>query len=133
MKMNNRIINHRILGRLEDREEITFTFDNKTYNGFEGDTIASALLAHGIRTLRVHEESGTPRGVYCNIGHCFECRVTVNDERGVRACLQPIEDGMIVESGKQQPAPFTNTNEIDFPRTYAEFEKMNVKGGRSNE
>src|SRR5699024_55181 len=122
--MSNRITNHPVLGKLDNREEVEFTFDGKKYSGFEGDTIASALLAHGIRTLRVHEESGKPRGIYCNIGHCFECRVVVNERRGVRACLQPIEDGMVVESGKVQASPFTELEEDQWPKTYTDFQKM---------
>lgn len=131
--MSNRIDNHQVLGKLKDRKEVKFTFDGKSYNGYEGDTIASALLAHGIRTLRVHEESGTPRGIYCNIGHCFECRVTVDERRGVRACLQPIKEGMVVESGKLQPAPFKDVDEDEFPQTYTDFQKTNIKGDSSNE
>lgn len=131
--MSNRIRNHQVLDPLDDKKEISFTFDGKTYNGYEGDTIASALLAHGIRTLRVHEESGTPRGIYCNIGHCYECRVTVDDRRGVRACLQPITDGMVVDSGKLQAAPFTNVDEDEFPQTYTDFQKMNTKGDSADE
>lgn len=131
--MNNRITNHQVLDDIDLGEKITFTFDGKSYTGYENDTIASALLAHGVRTLRVHEESGTPRGIYCNIGHCYECRVTVNEHRGVRACLQPIEEGMVIESGKLQAAPFTNVDEDEFPKTYKDFQKMNIKGDSSNE
>lgn len=116
---NNRIVDHPVLDHLKEKEQITFTFDGKAYKGFAGDTIASALLANGIRTLRVQEESGTPRGIYCNIGHCFECRVTVNEIPGVRACLQPIEANMVVESGKIQPSPLKPGKEL--PRTYAEY------------
>lgn len=102
---NSRVIDHPVLGKLEPATSLSFVFDGNTYEGYEGDTIASALLAHGVRTLRVHEETGTPRGIYCNIGHCFECRVTVNNEPGQRACLVEIKAGMNIESGKQQPTP----------------------------
>ncbi|MED3554038.1 (2Fe-2S)-binding protein [Cytobacillus praedii] len=98
-----RIIDHPILGKLNDRKAIPFTFDGKTYEALENETVAAALLANGIRTLRIHEESGTPRGVYCNIGHCMECRVTVNDQANVRACLTVVEQHMVIESGKQHP------------------------------
>lgn len=120
---SNRIINHPILGNDDQKKQITFTFDGKEYVGYEGDTIASALLANGIRTLRVHEESGTPRGIYCNIGHCFECRVTVNDQKGVRACMTPIEENMDVRSGKTQPTPLDPVRRVR-PRTYAEYEQL---------
>lgn len=119
----NRIVDHPVLGGLEERSEVTFTFDGKEYTGYEGDTIASALLANGVRTLRAHEESGSPRGIYCNIGHCFECRVTVNDKRGIRACLEPIKAGMAVQSGKVQPHPLSPTEE-NLPHTYAEYEQQ---------
>jgi|SRR5690625_2420015 len=122
---HNRIVDHPVLEKLDERKKVTFTFDGKEYTGYEGDTIAAALLAHGIRTLRVHEESGTPRGIYCNIGHCFECRVTVNDIPGIRACLQEIEEGMVINSSTIQPNPLKRTNEShEIPRTYAEFAKQ---------
>ncbi|MFJ5713967.1 (2Fe-2S)-binding protein [Neobacillus novalis] len=98
-----RIIDHPILGKLDDREIITFQFDGNTYEAYENETIAAALLANGIRKLRAHEGSGTPRGIYCNIGHCMECRVTVNDQANVRACLTVVKKNMVVESGKQHP------------------------------
>ncbi|MFS0638133.1 (2Fe-2S)-binding protein [Mesobacillus foraminis] len=98
-----RIIEHPILGKLADRKLISFQFDGKAFEAYENETIAAALLANGIRELRVHEESGSPRGIYCNIGHCMECRVTVNDQANVRACLTIVEKGMKVESGKQHP------------------------------
>lgn len=78
--------------------EITFTFNGLIYKGLAGEPIAAALLANGVRTLRRHEKSGKPRGIYCGIGHCYECRVTVDGVPGVRACLTPLEDGMTVES-----------------------------------
>ncbi|RFB18563.1 (2Fe-2S)-binding protein [Bacillus sp. HNG] len=118
----NRIIEHPVLGNLENKKTITFTYDQKVLQGYEGDTIASALLANGIRLLRVHEQSGAPRGIYCNIGHCFECRMTVNEMSGVRACLTELKEDMVIESGKIQPLPFSKTTSVDeLPRTYAEF------------
>lgn len=101
-----RIENHPVLGPLPKREQIHFRFDGRSYNGYEGETIAAALLASGVRTLRYHEESGTARGIYCNIGHCFECRVSVDGREGVRACLSLIEDEMDIRSGQVLPAPF---------------------------
>ncbi len=121
---NNRIVKHPVLGDLENKKPITFTYDQKILQGYEGDTIASALLANGIRLLRVHEESGTPRGIYCNIGHCYECRMKVNQTSGVRACLTELVEDMMIESGKMQALPFPqNMNAEDLPRTYAEFAK----------
>lgn len=120
---NNRIMDHPVLGKLEKEASFTFTFDGKEYQAYEGDTIASALLAHGVRTLRVHERSATPRGIYCNIGHCMECRVTVNGTSGVRACLTEVKPDMVVESGKPKSTPFADRKNM--PHTYTELEQQN--------
>lgn len=105
MKMTKRIIDHPVLGKLENIKEVTFTFNDNEYTGIEGEAIAAALLANGIRTLRYHETDNEPRGVYCNIGHCFECRVSINEKAGVRACLTPLKEGMKIVSGEQLPNP----------------------------
>ncbi|MFT9846054.1 (2Fe-2S)-binding protein [Aneurinibacillus sp. REN35] len=98
-----RIMRHPILGNIEDRERISFQFDGVKYEAYENETVAAALLANGIRKLRVHEDTGTPRGIYCNIGHCLECRVTINKQANVRACVTMVEKNMVIESGKQYP------------------------------
>ncbi|WP_066051264.1 (2Fe-2S)-binding protein [Robertmurraya korlensis] len=99
--MTERIIDHPILGKMEDVNHVTFSFNNRVYKGLENESLAAALLANGIRTLRYQEESGSPRGIYCNIGHCYECRVTVNGQPGIRACITPLKEGMTVESSGQ--------------------------------
>jgi sarcosine oxidase subunit alpha len=100
-----RIMNHPILGAWSERKGISFRLDDQEYEAFEGETIAAALLAQGIRTLRYHEDTGTPRGFYCNIGHCFECRVTVDGIDGQRACLTPLKNGMDIRTGRTLPSP----------------------------
>lgn len=110
---NRRIFDHPILGTIKDDKIITFIFNSKKYEGIQGDTIASALLANNIRTLRYQEETGKPRGIYCNIGHCFECRVNVNENEGIRACLTPIIEGMDVKSLKSLPTPFAEKEDVE--------------------
>jgi sarcosine oxidase, subunit alpha len=99
--MKNRVINHPVLDPIDQSKTISFIYNDQVYQGFAHESIAAALLANGIRTLRRHEESGTPRGIYCNIGHCFECRVTVNGQQGVRACLTRISEGLTITSGEK--------------------------------
>ena len=37
--------------------------------------------------------AGAPRGLFCGIGVCFDCIVTVNGDRDVRACMRRAADG----------------------------------------
>lgn len=85
-----------MLGVTPEARAVSFTFDGRDIDGRAGDTIASALWAAGVRVLG-RAAGGGPRGLYCGIGHCFACRVTVDGVHGVRACLVLIRTGMRVE------------------------------------
>ncbi len=58
--------------------------------------MAVALLANGRRTLRTTARRGEPRGMYCGIGVCFDCLVTVNGSPNQRACQVAAGSGMTV-------------------------------------
>ena len=92
-----RILEHPILGTLEN-EQLKISFNDVDYLAVKGESIAAALLANNIRTLRYSEKLMKPRGIYCGIGHCYECRVTVNGQRSVRACITTVEDKMQIHS-----------------------------------
>jgi predicted molibdopterin-dependent oxidoreductase YjgC len=59
----------------------------------EGWTIAAALLSAGVRSWRTTRGEGRPRGLFCGIGVCFDCLVTVNGRPSLRACLLPARPG----------------------------------------
>ncbi|SOC02982.1 2Fe-2S iron-sulfur cluster protein [Ureibacillus xyleni] len=80
------------------QKEIRFNFNGKEIKGHEGQPIAAALFDNGIRAIRYCDVTGELRGIYCGIGHCFECRATVNGISGIRTCLTPIEENMNVAS-----------------------------------
>jgi D-hydroxyproline dehydrogenase subunit gamma len=71
---------------------LRITVDGEPVDGVAGQTIAGVLLASGRRTWR-SGPSGAPRGVFCGIGACFDCLVTVNGVRDVRACRRRARDG----------------------------------------
>jgi sarcosine oxidase subunit alpha len=67
-------------------EEFEFEYNGKKIAAKKGQTIAEALLTNGIRILR-KTANRTPRGVYCNMGICYECRMIVNGIPNVRTCM----------------------------------------------
>ncbi|WP_041998368.1 (2Fe-2S)-binding protein [Streptomyces sp. AcH 505] len=71
---------------------LTITVDGEPLAGVAGQSLAGVLLAAG-RTSWRRSPSGAPRGVFCGIGVCFDCVVTVNGERDVRACRRRALDG----------------------------------------
>jgi len=64
----------------------------------EGQSVLAALHAAGIRTLRRSDRHGEPRGALCAMGVCFECRVTINGQPGIQACMTEVEDGMDIRT-----------------------------------
>jgi hypothetical protein len=75
-----------------------FTLDGNPVTGYPGETIATALLAAGHRTARRTAGRGSPRGVFCAIGVCHDCRMVVDGEANVRTCLVPVRAGMVVQT-----------------------------------
>ena len=63
-----------------------------------GQSLGAALLEAGRRSLR-DGPAGAPRGLYCGIGVCQECRVVVDGRGVVRACVTPVRGGMQVTTG----------------------------------
>ena len=94
-----RIEKHPILS-FENKNILRFTFDGLPLEGYQGDTIASALHAAGVRKLSESIEHHRPRGFYCAIGNCASCDMTVNDHPNVRTCVTLLEEGMVVLSQK---------------------------------
>ena len=94
-----RIDEHPILS-FERGKKIKFTFDGKEYEGYEGDTIASALHASGVKVLGHSHKDGRPRGFYCAIGNCSSCLMTVDGEPNVRVCTEKLKESMVVTRQK---------------------------------
>ena len=86
-----------------------FTFDGRPVACEPGQTVAAALWASGLRVWRTTPDSGRPRGLYCGIGVCFDCLVTVDGVPNRRACVAPAEPGCRVTTGpvRDLPGPAT--------------------------
>lgn len=77
---------------------IEILVNGRPLRAFEGESVAAALLAAGKRVLRTTARRGEPRGLYCGIGICFDCVMTIDGEPNVRACQTAVRAGMHVES-----------------------------------
>ena len=77
--------------------EISFNFNGEKFTGAAGQSVASALIANGQRELRRTRFGEEPRSIFCGIGICFDCVVTINGVANQRACLIEISNDMKVE------------------------------------
>jgi sarcosine oxidase subunit alpha len=90
-----RITEHPILP-IEPRGTVAFLWKGQEQLAMQGETIASALFANGVRTFGHHPRDGAPQGIFCANGQCAQCLVLANG-RPVKACMELVEPAMRVE------------------------------------
>jgi len=81
----------------ENRSQCSIEINGQRKHASVGQTVAAALTDAGVTTLR-HTPTHAPRGLFCGMGVCFECLVTINDMPEQRACMTMIEPGMKIET-----------------------------------
>lgn len=97
--MDLRIEEHPILSFKKGRK-VGFTFDGKPFEGHEGEPIAAALHAAGVRLLRHSPHKNRARGFFCAIGRCSSCMMEVDGEVNTMTCITPLREGMVVNMQK---------------------------------
>jgi sarcosine oxidase, subunit alpha len=84
-------------GELVDRTRtMAFEWNGQTYQGYAGDSIASALAAHGVRIFSRSYKYHRPRGILTATYHDPNLMVQVGNDPNVRAAHRLIEEGMVV-------------------------------------
>ncbi|MDX3976536.1 sarcosine oxidase subunit alpha [Shinella sp.] len=96
-------------GRLTPARTARFTFDGKTYQALEGDTVASALLANGVHLVGRSFKYHRPRGILSAGPEEPNALIDVSRDAArrqpnVRAPVQEVFDGMKVESQNRWPS-----------------------------
>ncbi len=71
---------------MDSDDKFEIEVDGQTILARRGQTVAEALLANGLRVFRTTRKHA-PRGVYCGMGICYECRMIVNGVPNVRTCM----------------------------------------------
>ena len=95
-------------GLIDRSVPISFSFDGVSYRGFQGDTVASALLANDIRLMARSFKYHRPRGVLTAGSEEPNALITVGcdgaTDPNVRATVQEIYDGLEVHSQNAWPS-----------------------------
>ena len=93
-----RIDRQPILDIPENREKVTIYVNGEPIEAVKGEVVAAALLAAVYKTFRKTPKYHRPRGIFCAIGRCTDCALTINGVPNVRSCVTPVEDGMVIET-----------------------------------
>ncbi len=95
-----RIYDHPILN-FDRSKEVTFSYNGQNVKAYSNETIAAALHAAGIRVYGHGEKLHHPRGLFCAIGNCSSCFMTVDGVPNVRICTTIAKEGMVVKEQKK--------------------------------
>jgi len=98
-----RIINHPLL-KFDRGQAIKFYYNDRPMKAYEGETVAAALYANGVRIFSRSFKYHRPRGISCMSGHCSNCLMRVNGIPNIRTCHEPVKQGMKVESQNAWPS-----------------------------
>ncbi|MCU0906927.1 MAG: sarcosine oxidase subunit alpha family protein [Rhodobacteraceae bacterium] len=95
-------------GHVDRTRPVTFTFDGTPFRGVQGDTLASALLANGVRLVARSFKYHRPRGIWGAGSEEPNALVTVGTGAeavpNVRATVQELHEGLVARSQNAWPS-----------------------------
>jgi methylglutamate dehydrogenase subunit C len=96
------------IGLVDRDAPLTFRFDGKSFSGFRGDTLASALLANGVRLVGRSFKYHRPRGLLAagpeEPNGLVELRIGARREPNTRATVAELFDGLEASSQNRWPS-----------------------------
>ncbi|GAB6902292.1 2Fe-2S iron-sulfur cluster-binding protein [Kineosporia succinea] len=121
-------------GRVDRSRTISFTFDGRAYTGHPGDTVASALLAHGVTKIGTSVKLGRPRGITASWSEDPTGLVQIEEpfpEPMLLASTVELVDGLVVRglNGQGRLADVPDTARYD--RKYHHVDTLVVGAGPS--
>ena len=70
--------------------------DGRDVMAHEGETVATVLMAAGIHTFASHAKPYSPSRLFCGMGTCQQCLVTIDDLPNCQVCRILARPGMKV-------------------------------------
>lgn len=86
------------LAGLRRGEPVQVEVDGRAVLAYEGETVATVLLVAGKRAFSHADNGDLASRLFCGMGLCHQCLVTVDDVWNVRACMTRVRPGMRIET-----------------------------------
>jgi len=77
---------------------IQVEIDGTTVSAYAGETVAAVLMLSGTRIFTKASRYNLNRSLFCGMGVCHQCLVTVDGVRDVRACMTTVRSGTKIET-----------------------------------
>ena len=106
--MSGQSFRTRDTGRIDRSKPVRFTFDGKRYEGYDGDTLASALIANGVHLVGRSFKYHRPRGILAAGSEEPNALIQIGtgntSEPNLRATQIEIFDGLEAASQNRWPS-----------------------------
>ena len=79
------------------QDRVNITVNGQPVQVQAGESVAAAVLAHGLPHTRSTPVSGVPRAPFCLMGVCYECLMVIDGRPNQRACMTKVRDGMRID------------------------------------
>jgi predicted molibdopterin-dependent oxidoreductase YjgC len=93
--MAQRILNNR------QGNPFNIEVDGHNITAHEGETVATVLLAAGLQSFASHAEPYAPSRLFCGMGTCQQCLVTIDNLPNCQACRVLVRPGMKVTTSDE--------------------------------
>ncbi len=91
--------------RIDTERQLSFTYQNKTFKGVKGDTVATALYANGIRIFSRSLKYHRPRGLYSLDGESSNTGMEIDGIPNVSAEKTILKEGMVIHAQNVKGTP----------------------------
>ncbi|GIF62559.1 sarcosine oxidase subunit alpha [Asanoa ishikariensis] len=119
-------------GRIDRSRTLNFHFDGRAFEAHPGDTLSSALLAHGVRVVARGPYTGRPRGTYGIGAEEPNAFVQVDSGPGepmVRATTLEVYDGLVARSLAGRGELSDEPDHSRYDKTWAHCDVLVVGAG----
>jgi len=118
-------------GRIDRTPPIHFTFNGIRYDGYVGDTLASALLANNVRVVAYSVTYGRPRGIFSAGVEEPNALVQLGNETMLRATQVELVEGLEATGLNGRGRLSTEPDRNRYDKIYAHCEVLVIGGGRA--
>ncbi|WP_211370456.1 2Fe-2S iron-sulfur cluster-binding protein [Nonomuraea turkmeniaca] len=119
-------------GRIDRTRTLRFRFDGRDYTGHPGDTLASALLANGVRQVATSVKLGRPRGIFAAGSEEPSALVQIEEpfpEPMLTATTVELYDGLVASGLPGQGRLATEPDPARYDATHAHCDVLVVGAG----
>lgn len=79
-------------------KRVDVVVNGRIVEAFAGELVSTVLQAEEYSIFAHKTTTDRASGLYCGMGVCYECLVTINGEKNVRACQTYVADHMTIQT-----------------------------------